>query len=140
MFSKSSQVMSSTIQQNIEKVFENYRDNNLRLKELLSKRTENKMYENNIHIYNSDKVKEGEENNNEILEIRRLRRDIYLRDLLITILNEEEKKIVTLKFEENLRVYDIASSLYMSTSTYYRRLETLCTKLNSYYKSFSFLF
>ncbi len=132
--------MSLTIQKNIENVFENYEDNIFRLRELLSKRTENKMYENNIHIYDSDKVKEGEEKNNEILEIRRLRRDIYLRDLLVESLTEEEQKIVELKYQEKLRVYDIASSLYMSTSTYYRRLEVLCTKLNSYYKSFSFLF
>ncbi len=132
--------MSNIIQVNIKKVFENYRDNEERLNELLSKITESKMYENNIHIYYSDKVKEGEKINHEIHEIRKLRRDIYLRNLLFTILNEEERQIVVLKFEENMRVYDIASSLYMSPSTYYRRLDKLCTKLNSYYKSFSFLF
>lgn len=69
-----------------------------------------------------------------------LERKVCLREILYDLLDDKEKQIIDMRFKENLCVFDIVEVLYISESTYYRRLKKIYEKLYRYYDSFEDLF
>lgn len=75
-----------------------------------------------------------------VKEKRRLEQQIYLRDILYKLLSDDEKIIFEYKFEKRYSVYETVEDMFISESSYYRRLKKIYDKLIKYYDSFEGLF
>ncbi|MGF0039617.1 helix-turn-helix domain-containing protein [Peptoniphilaceae bacterium SGI.131] len=73
-------------------------------------------------------------------EVEDLYRKINLRNLLFIQLDDEAKEIFTYVFDKYYSVDKICDILYISQSSYYRKMREIYRNLNEYYKSFKQLF
>lgn len=73
-------------------------------------------------------------------EVKDLYKRINLRNLLFIQLDDEAKEIFTYVFDKYYSVDKICDILYMSPSSYYRKMREIYRNLNEYYKSFKQLF
>lgn len=65
---------------------------------------------------------------------------LHLRDLLFEKLNEEQREIVLLKFERKMSPRKICETIFISESTYYRRMKVIYEKLLAFIDQFEGLF
>ncbi len=73
-------------------------------------------------------------------EVKDLYKRINLRNLLFIQLDDEAKEIFTYVFDKYYSVDKICDILYISQSSYYRKMREIYRNLNEYYKSFKQLF
>lgn len=136
-----------TIKSEINKIFRNYETNKKKLSVIHEKIVSDpiSIVKENASSYDfkdsskstTRKVKRYQKM---LIERRNLEKNIYLRDILMNQLNEKEKEIFKLKFEEKLEMEKIANRMYISASTLYRRQKKIYEKLSVYYYSFQELF
>lgn len=69
-----------------------------------------------------------------------LKRSDDIMFLLYSKLSDEEKKYIDLYFREGLSVLEITQIMYVSESTYYRRMRNIFRKLSNYVKEFEAIF
>lgn len=60
--------------------------------------------------------------------------------LLYSKLSKDEKRYIDLYFREGLTVLEITQKMYVSESTYYRRMRTIYLKLLNYMNDFETIF
>lgn len=110
----------------VKRIFKEYQKN----KEILSK----------YYKYGTIKEKEANYLSKNNYDIDKIARMVNLRDLLYLQLDDYEKKIMDLRYNEKLSVFDVVDKLYVSESTYYRQFKKIIIKLEDYISSFEELF
>ncbi len=86
-------------------------------------------------------MKDVGKNPQDLLEEKKsLEYRLHLRDLLFEKLNEEQKEIVLLKFERKMSPRKICETIFISESTYYRRMKAIYEKLLTFIDQFEGLF
>lgn len=136
-----------TIKSEINKIFRNYETNKKKLSVIHEKIVSDpiSIVKENASSYDfkdssKDTTRKVKRYQKMLIERRNLEKNIYLRDILMNQLNEKEKEIFKLKFEEKLEMEKIANRMYISASTLYRRQKKIYEKLSVYYYSFQELF
>ena len=107
----------------IKKAFLEYEDNKKQVGKV-----------NNLFL--SEKVVDYQEEE----KIKKLQKQIAMRDILYMQINEEDKEYIDLRFTEKLSVYDICSRLYISESGYYRRMRNIYKILLEHFVIFEEIF
>ena len=82
----------------------------------------------------------GKDSRDLLKEKKKLEYRLHLRDLLFEKLNEEQREIVLLKFERKMSPRKICETIFISESTYYRRMKAIYEKLLTFIDQFEGLF
>lgn len=117
----------------LKDMLRNYKGNKDRLNEIKEKINDGSIFIRESSSNDYYKTIEIRNNNEQLIkEIRKLKREILLSDLFMSSLSDEDLYLIKAKYIENRLVYDIIEEVYISESTYYRRMRRIFSQFLDY--------
>ncbi|MFM1515366.1 sigma-70 family RNA polymerase sigma factor [Helcococcus ovis] len=110
----------------IEEIFEDFYKYNKEYKNIIKE-------EQYKYFINKRRVKKSKKKFN-------IKNTEQLMFLLFSMLDKKEKDLIEMKFKYRMSITDICTILYISESTYHRRMRKIYSKMSKYIKEFEGLF